>query len=460
MAVYRCAGCGAASPQWTGRCPGCGAWNTLGEERTAPASAATGRPVQAAVPIARVDAVEWAHRSTGIDELDRVLGGGLVPGSVTLLGGEPGIGKSTLLLQMAAARARAGPPSSTCRPRSPDPQVRLRAERLGALPDRLWFASETSLPDLIAHLDQVRPEVFVVDSIQTVARSRRSARAPGSVGQVRECGPPARAGGQGARRRHGARRPRHEGRRAGRAPRARAPRRHRAVVRGRPPPRAAAAPRGQAPLRLHRRAGPVRDDRRGPRAGARSVGAVPRRPPGRRRRARWSCPTIEGHRPLLVEIQALLVDRAAIGGPPGRPGPRLRAGSRCSPPCSSSGPASRSGEHDVYALAVGGVQGGRARRRPRRSCSRSRRRSTDVAVPADLVACGEVGLGGEIRQVGQLERRLAEAARLGFRRALVPPSAPESAGRHRGASGCAPLAEAIERAGLRPSAAVAVTEVA
>ena len=159
-----------------GSLPGCGAWNTLGEERTAPASAATGRPVRAAVPIARVDAVEWAHRSTGIDELDRVLGGGLVPGSVTLLGGEPGIGKSTLLLQMAAARARAGSTVLYVSAEESGPQVKLRAERLGALPDRLWFASDTSMPDLIAHLDQVRPEVFVVDSIQIGPRPRRSAR--------------------------------------------------------------------------------------------------------------------------------------------------------------------------------------------------------------------------------------------------------------------------------------------
>ena len=255
MAVYRCAGCGAASPQWTGRCPGCGAWNTLGEERTAPASAATGRPVQAAVPIARVDAVEWAHRSTGIDELDRVLGGGLVPGSVTLLGGEPGIGKSTLLLQMAAGAGPGG--IHACLYVSAEesgPQVRLRAERLGALPDRLWFASETSLPDL-----HRPPRPGAARGVRgrldpDGARPRRSARAPGSVAQVRESRPPARAGGQGARRRHGARRSRHQGRGAGRAPRARAPRRHGAVVRGRPPPRPPAAAGGQAPLRLHRRA--------------------------------------------------------------------------------------------------------------------------------------------------------------------------------------------------------------
>jgi DNA repair protein RadA/Sms len=186
--LFRCSDCGAAAPQWTGRCPGCGAWNTLGEERVeGPASGAATATVarRPAQPIARVEAAHWAHRPTGLAELDRLLGGGLVPGSVTLLGGEPGIGKSTLLLQMAAARAQAGSTVLYVSAEESGPQVKLRAERLGALPDRLWLASDSSVPELVAHLDQVRPEVLVVDSIQTIHHPDLSS-APGSVGQVRE----------------------------------------------------------------------------------------------------------------------------------------------------------------------------------------------------------------------------------------------------------------------------------
>ena len=135
------------------------------------------------MPIAEVDTLVGGPQSTGIDELDRVLGGGLVPGSVTLLGGEPGIGKSTLLLQLAAAW-----PTRTLYVSGEESaqQVRLRAERLGALGPNLWLLAETSLPHVVAALDTVQPQLVIIDSIQSVADPDLGS-APGSVVQVRGC---------------------------------------------------------------------------------------------------------------------------------------------------------------------------------------------------------------------------------------------------------------------------------
>ena len=136
-----------------------------------------------AMPIAEVDALVGGPQSTGIDELDRVLGGGLVPGSVTLLGGEPGIGKSTLLLQLAATW-----PTRTLYVSGEESaqQVRLRAERLGAIGPHLWLLAETSLPHIVAALDTRQPQLVIIDSIQSVADPDLGS-APGSVVQVRGC---------------------------------------------------------------------------------------------------------------------------------------------------------------------------------------------------------------------------------------------------------------------------------
>ena len=183
--AYACTECGAASPRWVGRCPACGAWNSLVEEvleRAAPARASG--PVTAPVPITEVAAQTGAHRPTGVEELDRVLGGGLVPGSVVLLAGEPGIGKSTLLLGVLAGLAADGPVLYVCAEESRE-QVRLRAERLGALHPGLLLAAETDLGVVRTLVEQVRPTVVVVDSVQTVA-DPELAGAPGGVGQVRE----------------------------------------------------------------------------------------------------------------------------------------------------------------------------------------------------------------------------------------------------------------------------------
>src|SRR5687767_2803844 len=154
-AVFRCATCGSTSPRWAGRCPGCNEWNTLSEEIEVPvvralssARSRSGATSETPQPIGEVDVTEWAAKPTGVSELDRVLGGGLVPGSVTLLGGEPGIGKSTLVLQALGRLAGAAQPTRCLLVTAEESraQVRSRGERLGALAPELWLLPETSLP--------------------------------------------------------------------------------------------------------------------------------------------------------------------------------------------------------------------------------------------------------------------------------------------------------------------------
>ncbi len=131
--VFRCQECGGPSPKWVGRCPSCGEWNTLVEELDGVDDVVLVPAGERAVPIAEVDSVAWQPRSTGSDEVDRVLSGGLVPGSVTLVGGEPGVGKSTLLLQVASSVAQTGATVLYIAAEESPQQVRLRAERLGTL---------------------------------------------------------------------------------------------------------------------------------------------------------------------------------------------------------------------------------------------------------------------------------------------------------------------------------------
>src|SRR4051812_13512412 len=185
--VFRCTECGTQASQWAGRCTGCGEWNTIVEEVQRPKAATVpGVVADTPEPLTEIDGSEVAARSTGIDELDRVLGGGLVPGSVTLLGGEPGIGKSPLLVQVAAAQAAAGARVLYVSAEESKQQVRLRAERLRMLSPSVWLVAEVDLSSILGHIDAVRPDLVVVDSIQTVADPTLSS-APGSVSQVREC---------------------------------------------------------------------------------------------------------------------------------------------------------------------------------------------------------------------------------------------------------------------------------
>ena len=184
--VFRCSDCGAGAPKWVGRCATCGEWNTLAEETEATEAVTISGPAAVAVAVTDVDVTHAAPRPTGIEELDCVLGGGLVAGSVTLIGGEPGIGKSTLLTELAALWAIAGERVLYVSAEESTQQVRARAERLGALSANLFLLAETILPHIIAALDDVKPALLIVDSIQTVVDPDLGT-APGTVVQVREC---------------------------------------------------------------------------------------------------------------------------------------------------------------------------------------------------------------------------------------------------------------------------------
>jgi DNA repair protein RadA/Sms len=190
--VYRCQECGFASPK-PGSCPDCartGSWVALVEERAeAPARGRRGAGVVATRPVPLKDvALEQGDRlATGIGELDRVLGGGVVRGSLVLIGGDPGIGKSTLLLQAARALARARPPVLYVSAEESAAQVKMRADRLGIAADGLLLWAETDLGAVQAQIDDVKPQALIVDSIQTVFLPDLES-APGSVAQVRECG--------------------------------------------------------------------------------------------------------------------------------------------------------------------------------------------------------------------------------------------------------------------------------
>jgi len=191
--AYVCSACGASFGKWQGQCGECGAWNTLAEMVVEPANAASagrraswvGEAAGARVaPLADVPAEVDARRSTGIAELDRVLGGGLVAGSVVLIGGDPGIGKSTLLLQAMALLGR-DPPALYVTGEESLAQVAARATRLGLPIDGLLALAETSVERVLEHAAKLRPKVMVADSIQTLWTEELSA-APGSVSQVRE----------------------------------------------------------------------------------------------------------------------------------------------------------------------------------------------------------------------------------------------------------------------------------
>src|SRR3954467_8390628 len=184
--VYRCSECGLEATRWVGRCPECQAWGTLAEVGARPGLTVAAGPVSApARPIREVAAEDAAHRPTGIAELDRVLGGGLVPGSVVLLAGEPGVGKSTLLMAAAARVADSGRRALVVTGEESAAQVRMRAGRIDAMSDLLYLAAETELSAVLGHIDAVRPDLLIVDSVQTVAAAAVDGSA-GGVAQVRE----------------------------------------------------------------------------------------------------------------------------------------------------------------------------------------------------------------------------------------------------------------------------------
>jgi DNA repair protein RadA/Sms len=182
--LFVCTECGGSSPKWVGQCPDCGRWNTLEETVDAPRTRAVGWAGEAPRLVSEVEAESEARWPTGIGELDRVLGGGLVPGSVTLIGGDPGIGKSTLLLQ-AAVRLAGAMPTLYVTGEESLRQVGMRARRIGMEEGALKLLAETNIERILAQADTVRPRVLVVDSIQTMHTDALQS-APGAVAQLRE----------------------------------------------------------------------------------------------------------------------------------------------------------------------------------------------------------------------------------------------------------------------------------
>ncbi|MGZ0069160.1 DNA repair protein RadA [Microbacterium arborescens] len=188
--AFKCTECGWTTAKWVGRCGECQQWGTVVEAATQTGITSTVTAVspgaaRAARPITEIDTTEAPRRSSGVGEFDRVLGGGVVPGAAILLSGEPGVGKSTLLLEVAAQSARSGRSVLYVSAEESLGQVRLRAERTGALHDALYLASETDLATVLGHVDEVRPDLLIVDSVQTVSSSLSDGVA-GQPSQVRE----------------------------------------------------------------------------------------------------------------------------------------------------------------------------------------------------------------------------------------------------------------------------------
>jgi DNA repair protein RadA/Sms len=186
--VYECSGCGHQEPRWLGRCPECGTWNSFAEaagETTAPRAARRGSSGAVPIPLASIETREGMRMDTGIGEMNRVLGGGLMRGSSVLVGGEPGIGKSTLMLQVAARAAGPGRSLYISGEESPG-QLRMRADRLGVTTPSVEVLAETELTNIMQALEHVKPVLIVVDSLQTLF-TREVNALPGSVNQIKAC---------------------------------------------------------------------------------------------------------------------------------------------------------------------------------------------------------------------------------------------------------------------------------
>jgi DNA repair protein RadA/Sms len=411
--VFMCQDCGSQTPRWQGRCPDCGAWNSLVEELFKPptmSGMALHQGRGELVPLDQVEGSEKERVPTGLDELDRVLGGGVVAGSMVLLGGPPGIGKSTLLLQVARSLAEKLSPILYVSGEESPHQIRLRAERLDAVSPRILLFNETALEAVEQQIEATAPGLAIIDSVQTLFRADLSS-APGSVTQVRECAA--------------------------------------ALMR--------LAKAKNVPTIL---VGHVTKDGNlaGPRVLEHLVDTVlsfEGEPDGQVRLLRCSknrfgashelglfqmtgsgmvpvseasaffmdYPSLEGSRPILIEVQALVTESfsAKQGAPPvrravGMDGNRLSLllavlGKRLS--------GLELGSKDVYAKVAGGLR----LFEPALDLAMALAilsSHSDTPVPPKLAAFGEIGLGGEVRPVGGQELRLRELEKLGFTRCAVP----------------------------------------
>lgn len=421
--VFSCSSCGHKARTWVGKCPACGGWDTLVEEMEVPEDRRAGRigkehraPAGSAhpVPIREVKAEDAVRLATGVAELDRILGGGVVPGAAILIGGEPGVGKSTLLLQVARWIAEAGMSVLYVTAEESAIQIRLRAARLDALADNLYVYAENDLDLILAQAAEAG--CLILDSIQMVFW-REMGSAPGSVGQVREC---AAALIAQAKRRgiplflvgHVTK----DGAIAG-------PKvlEHMVdVVLSFEGDRFHAARILRA---VKNRFGAVNEIGVFEMA---AEGLVPVLDPsalflsGRSEDAPGTVvsATLEGSRPFLVEVQALVA-----AGYPGNARRQVSGADRGRVNMLLAVLETHAGlalyDKDVFLNVVGGAtldEPGSDLAQAIAIASSLR----EQAVPHDLLVVGEVGLGGEIRPVAQLEARLAEGARLGFRSAVIP----------------------------------------
>jgi DNA repair protein RadA/Sms len=448
--AYRCGECGWETGKWVGRCAECQAWGSVAEIGVVTSVRAHAGPVSSpAVPIGQVPVEESTFRGSGVAELDRVLGGGLVPGAAILLAGEPGVGKSTLLLEVAAQTARTRRRVLYVTGEESASQVRLRADRTGGVHDELYLAAETDLGAVLSHIEQVRPELIVVDSVQTIGASEVDG-VPGGVTQVKEV---AAALVRVAKTRNittvlvghvtkdgsiaGPRVLEHvvdvvlhfEGDRSSRFRMLRA---------------------------MKNRFGPVDEVGCFDLSGDGITTVVD--PTGlfvehHHQQVPGTCVAVsmEGRRPLLAEVQALVT--ASPIDKPRRTTSGLDS-SRVAMVIAVLQQHARLRLHnqDVFASTVGGA--------------RLHEPATDLAIavslasatyarpaPQGIVAIGEIGLAGELRRVRDLPQRLAEAARLGFSCALVPSERSGPSGRERDVNGLRVLdvpdvASALHRLGF------------
>jgi DNA repair protein RadA/Sms len=431
--AFQCSACGWRTSKWAGRCGDCDAWGTViegpgedpgrpgprGQLRAAQLRAAQLRPVQpttAAMPIGDVDAAAAKARPTGMSELDRVLGGGLVPGAVVLLAGEPGVGKSTLLLEAGALAASSGRVLYVTGEESAA-QVRLRADRIGAISDSLYLAAETDFGALLGHVQAVDPALLIVDSVQTICAAGVDG-VPGGVTQVREITAALTALAK--------------------------QRTLTTVLVGHVTKDGSVAgprtlehlvdvvlhfdgdSRGQLRMvrALKNRYGPT-DEFGCFELGEYGLTGLPD-PSGlflseRHEPVPGTCVTVtlEGRRPLLAEVQTLVCETAGEL-PPRRVVSGLdsaRVGMMLAVLQRRAGLGI--GKRDVFAATVGGVR----LTEPSVDLAVGLAVASavaDLSVPPDLVAIGEVGLAGEIRRVTGIQRRITEAERMGFRRAIIP----------------------------------------
>ncbi|HZR62829.1 MAG TPA: DNA repair protein RadA [Xanthobacteraceae bacterium] len=417
---FVCQSCGAASAKWAGRCEACGAWNTLVEEGAAvPARLSRkGRPF--AVEPLKGETHEAPRIACGIGEFDRVTGGGLVRGSVLLLGGDPGIGKSTLLIEVAAAMARRGQRAVYISGEEATAQVRLRAERLGLADAAVDVAAETSVEDIVATLSHgTPPRLLVIDSIQTMWTQTIEA-APGTVTQVRgSAGELIRFAKRGGTAVILVGHVTKDGQIAG-------PR----VVEHMVDAVLSFEGEGSHQFRILR----AMKNRFGP---TDEIGVFEMTGTGLREVANPSelflserdlgspgtavFAGIEGTRPLLVEIQALVAPttlgtprRAVVGWDPSRLSMVLAVlEAHC---------GIRLSGHDVYLNVAGGLR----IQEPAADVAAAAALVSSLArapLPADAVYFGEVSLSGAVRPVAQTPARLKEAQKLGFARAIVPEAA-------------------------------------